>query len=402
MGATFFANAQAIIAARKVKGVSDPFAVGMLGQAEAELARSERQGDYPILTQVAAPGGKLNNVPWVGMKAIESQASDFDAAMQAGALFERAGALDAAERGGRMAERRRVYANGKWPRAAVPGPPASAEQSGETNVRQTMARQGRPIRDRAYRRDPHFSKPVDLDAPRTGVLHTTEGEWDGSLTVFRQHYAPHFLLGMDRPQGRVRIAQLFQIGTIGAALVTHNWIPLVQVEMIGFSKETLWRPDDETAEAMAALMAVCKAEYGIPLSHPWPDGDFGRAGMNPHRAAGKFGHVAGWYGHGDCPSPDTHWDPGALEWSHLFALAKAMPEANAAPSPAPDPPPRPCANYDLSTDAGLTAALATLDYGRAADLESAVKAFQAHDSSLDGIAGPSTKAAIVKALGTPA
>ena len=41
---------------------------------------------------------------------------------------------------------------------------------------------------------PHFSKAVDLGAPRTGVLHTTEGGWDGSLAVFRQHYAPHFLL----------------------------------------------------------------------------------------------------------------------------------------------------------------------------------------------------------------
>ena len=175
--------------------------------------------------------------------------------------------------------------------------------------------------------------------------------------------------------------------------------------MIGFSKETLWRPDDETAEAIAALMAVCKAEYGIPLSRPWADGVYGMArASDPHRAEGKFGHVAGWYGHGDMPSPDTHWDPGALEWGHLFALAEAMPEANAAPTPPLRPPPRPCANYDLSTDAGLTAALATLGYGRAADLESAVKAFQAHDGSLavDGIAGPSTKAAIVKALGTPA
>ncbi len=253
---------------------------------------------------------------------------------------------------------------------------------------------------------PHFSQPVDLDAPRTGVLHTTEGEWDGSLSVFKQHYAPHFLLGVDRSQGRVRIAQLVQVGTIGAALVTHNWLAIVQVEMIGYSKETLWRPDDETAEAIAALMAVCKSEYGIPLAHPWPDGDFGRAGMNPHRSAGKFGVVPGWYGHGDCSSPDTHWDPGALEWGHLFALASTMPEANASPTLPPPAPPRPCCDLDLSTTAGLQMALKSLGYRVTVDgvdgpeTEGAVKAFQAHNGALDvdGDAGPFTRAAIRKAL----
>ncbi len=248
---------------------------------------------------------------------------------------------------------------------------------------------------------PHFNQPVDLDAPRTGVLHTTEGGWAGSLAVFKQHYAPHFLIGIDQSLGRVRIAQLVQIGTIGAALVTHNWLAIVQVEMIGYSKETLWRPDDETSEALAALMAVCKAEYGIPLSHPWPNDNFGRAGMNAHRSSGKFGHVAGWYGHGDCPSPDSHWDPGNLDYDRMFALASAMPEASGSPSPAPPAPLRPCIGFDLSTDEGLRAALDALGYRYSVDLASAVKSFQAHNGLLkvDGIAGPLTKAAIFKALG---
>lgn len=119
---------------------------------------------------------------------------------------------------------------------------------------------------------PHFSQPIDLMAPRAGVLHTTEGEWDASMGVFKQHFAPHFLLGLDRSQGKVRIAQLVQVGTIGAALVTHNWLAIVQVEVIGYSKETPWFFDDETSEAMASLMAVCYAEYGIPLSRQWADG----------------------------------------------------------------------------------------------------------------------------------
>lgn len=171
---------------------------------------------------------------------------------------------------------------------------------------------------------PHFNQEVLLNAPRTGVLHTTEGGWAGSLAIFKQHYAPHFMLGYDADAQKVRIAQLVQIGTIGAALKAHNNQTIVQIEMVGFSKEKPWLPDDDTVSALASLMAVCAAEYGIPLEHPWPDGDFGKAGKNAHRSSGKYGKVPGWYGHGDCPSPDTHWDPGNLKWSAVLAMAQQI------------------------------------------------------------------------------
>ncbi len=171
---------------------------------------------------------------------------------------------------------------------------------------------------------PHFNEGVLLNAPRTGVLHTTEGGWASSLAIFKKHYAPHFMLGFDADAQKVRIAQLVQIGTIGAALKAHNNQAVVQIEMIGFSKEKPWLPDDDTVAAVASLMAVCADEYGIPLGRPWQDGDFGKAGKNPHRSSGNYGKVAGWYGHGDCPSPDTHWDPGNLKWSVILAMAKQM------------------------------------------------------------------------------
>ena len=240
---------------------------------------------------------------------------------------------------------------------------------------------------------PHFLQPVDASAPAAGVLHTTEGGWDGSLAVFKRHYAPHFLVGAGR------IAQLAPVGLIGAALVTHNWLALVQVEVVGFSKQTPWMFDDPTAEAVASLMAACKAEYGIPLTRPWPDGVYGMARANdPHRNGGQFGHVAGWFGHGDVPAPDSHWDPGDLEWSKLFSAAAAI---DPQPSPAPDAPPRPCpAIPDLSTDAGIAAALASLGY-RGLTLAGAVRLFQSAHGGLavDGICGPLTEAAILQALG---
>ena len=167
---------------------------------------------------------------------------------------------------------------------------------------------------------PHFHQQVDLTAPRAGILHTTEGGWDGSLSVFHRHFAPHFMVGLDR--GKAHIAQLVPVGVIGGACRAHNNKAIVQIEMIGFSKETLWRPDEETAKALAALMIVCRDEWGIPLNHPWPESDWGKAGDNPHRHSGKFGAVAGWFGHQDMPNPDAHWDPGHLDWDYIFNLAK--------------------------------------------------------------------------------
>ncbi len=183
---------------------------------------------------------------------------------------------------------------------------------------------------------PHFNVAVPLDAPRTGVLHTTEGGWAGSLDIFKRHFAPHFMLGFDANAGAVRIAQLVQVGTIGAALKANNRQAIVQVEMIGFSRKEPWLPDDGTAEALASLMAVCLVEYGIPLHRPWADGDFGSFGDNPHRTSGKYGKEAGWFGHGDCPSPDTHWDPGNMRWSVILARAQQIADTLAAPaSPLP-------------------------------------------------------------------
>lgn len=246
---------------------------------------------------------------------------------------------------------------------------------------------------------PHFSEAVNLAAPRTGVIHTTEGSTaDGALGVFKTHFAPQFLVAPGR------IIQMVQVGTIGAALVHHNPDTIVQVEVVGFSKQQLWFPDDATAEALAALMATCQTEYGIPLTHPWADGDFGAAGDNPHRHAGKWGVIAGWYGHGDVPSlpapaaPESHWDPGALQWSKLFDLARGMIDILHAPGwkPAVEPP-RPCAGHvDSSTPqkADVTPAVPSDPLMRRKFIQAFLNAHASAGLAVDGQLGPSSEAAI--------
>lgn len=182
---------------------------------------------------------------------------------------------------------------------------------------------------------PYSRKQVQLDLPRSGILHTTEGFFEGALEVFEQHYAPHFEVGLDK--GVPRINQLVKVGYIGSSCRAHNDEAIVQIEMVGFAKTSPWYPHGKVARddghvvdygdtdiALAWLMIEIEKEYGVPLSHPYADDDWGKAGHNSTRSAGKFGKVAGWYGHQNMPDPDVHWDPGHLQWSKLFALANSL------------------------------------------------------------------------------
>jgi hypothetical protein len=192
---------------------------------------------------------------------------------------------------------------------------------------------------------------VDETAPPTGVIHTIEGSLSSGLSVFRSHYAPHFALGGER------IIQLVPLGTMAAALENHpggvetNSITRAQIEIAGHSSEAPWHCDEETAASLADLLATLLSAAEIPLERPFPDEmpakpwatyDFER------RKAGKWGHVAGWFGHVEVPE-NAHWDPGAFQWSKTISSAKEIadsdrPEASPGP-PAPEMAPTPLPDW---------------------------------------------------------
>jgi hypothetical protein len=180
---------------------------------------------------------------------------------------------------------------------------------------------------------PHPSVPVDLDAPPVGVLHTIEGSLGSGLSVFQNRNAPHFTLD-DR-----RIVQMVPLGMIGCSLgnspggVETNCLVRAQIELAGKSDKNSWLPDEPTTAALADLLATLERAAEIPLSRPfeekmpplpWATTKFSR------RAAGKWGKTAGWFGHCEVPEND-HWDPGALQWGKLMALAAEVGGAAGAP-----------------------------------------------------------------------
>jgi hypothetical protein len=197
---------------------------------------------------------------------------------------------------------------------------------------------------------PNPGVQVDLNAPAVGVMHTIEGSLGGGLSVFQQHFAPHFALDGHR------IVQMIPLGMIGCALenrpggVETNRIVRAQIEVAGKSQQKAWVPDPQTLDALADLMATLKFAADIPLKRPfaekmppqpWAVANFSR------RRAGKWGTTAGWFGHVEVPE-NAHWDPGALQWSKVLTRARQIATENGhlqarpqgrpvkAPNPIPD------------------------------------------------------------------
>jgi hypothetical protein len=179
----------------------------------------------------------------------------------------------------------------------------------------------------------YLHEHVVMDRPPVGVLHTTEGSFESALGEFRTKFAPHFLVGNHR------IIQFAPIGTMSHALEHHkgtvetNAWARAQIEIAGASKLHPWLPPPSTLDPLAALVAVLEDVAGIPLTRAWPDflprGVVWATEKNPRRREGIWGHRAGWFGHIEVPG-NSHWDPGALEYSALFARARALKQQFAA------------------------------------------------------------------------
>lgn len=178
---------------------------------------------------------------------------------------------------------------------------------------------------------PHPNADVQTGKPPMGVLHTTEGGWSSAMAVFKQHYAPHFLVG---PR---RIAQLVPLGKMSTALEHPGGYPetnrvcRAQIEVVSFSKTTPYKFDAGTMDALASLMAALKDEAQIPLTRPWPEAmpALPWATIRFSRRQSKWGSESGWYGHVEVPG-NRHWDPGWLQWDELMWLARSK---DTAPPP---------------------------------------------------------------------
>lgn len=164
---------------------------------------------------------------------------------------------------------------------------------------------------------PYFHAPIDLAAPRKGVLHTTEGSTlEGALSAYRSKgFCPNFTLGKDA-RGKTRVLQHKPLGIMGSTLanpsggVDTNRLVMAQIELVGFSKKDLWYPEKDDADALTALMGALCIEAKIPLQ--W---------QLVRRDPRLWTRVQGWCGHIDVPE-NYHWDPGQLDHKRLMVKVR--------------------------------------------------------------------------------
>jgi hypothetical protein len=192
------------------------------------------------------------------------------------------------------------------------------EVGGIAVERPTVAPNGRPIK-RSRERVPTAQEP-------NGVLHTTEGHWEGSLNVFTSTGTPTFMVGHERLRAvgsnspasgsRIRVAQFMPIGEMALTLqnaaggTETNRETVVQIELIGFSKFERWSPPAPVLKVLADLVRQLQAACGIPLQ---------RAGDGTRNVA-RWDGMAGWFSHLEVPE-NSHTDVRNFDWPKLFRAA---------------------------------------------------------------------------------
>ena len=185
-----------------------------------------------------------------------------------------------------------------------------------------------------------------LQAPVVGVLHTTEGATaEGAADTFHANGdAPHFAIDAAsiiqfRPLDQIAMSLVHDPSKNVYKGATNAYA--VQIEIAGFSKQSLWIPDPATASRVAAVMAYASLFHGIPLTVPndWPDDCHDMplpwAARNTRRvwAETHWPAVRGWWLHVEVPgqAPSNHWDCGAMRRTDLLTVAASFTSGSIPP-----------------------------------------------------------------------
>lgn len=170
---------------------------------------------------------------------------------------------------------------------------------------------------------------TDMDSPRKGCGHTTEGNSLPSYGLNQQD-APTFTIGTKKVWQHRALGK--GCGTLqnDAGGGETNTLVHIQFELIGFSSVHSWLPTEAfQRDALSAIKELAHDELGVPRGHVWPDRqETGEvlATEKYERRKKKFPHEPGWYGHVEIPEND-HWDWGSLKWDSLESGESQMVEA---------------------------------------------------------------------------
>ena len=176
-----------------------------------------------------------------------------------------------------------------------------------------------------------------LDPKKVGI-HTTEGPSIASAMSAYISYPPHVIASYEER----RVAQHFPLNVPARSFKgsENDDEPVIQVELVGYARESRYWADEK-------LRWFAENVFG-PIYQLWPcalvgppqgfkdelDGQILARASSKHRFKTKaYEEFSGYLGHQPAPSPDSHWDPGALDIGKLLRFVKEAvhPEAPAAP-----------------------------------------------------------------------
>lgn len=168
--------------------------------------------------------------------------------------------------------------------------------------------------------------------PGKFLWHTTEGSWDGSMSVFRSRLtAPHVMVD---PKARRRV-QFIPLDRSAYALrneaggVETNREQVLQVEVVWWAARAHELTDGDLEwlgrEVLAPMVAAAPFPIAVDRFPTFygPDAGFTLATPDARQRmpAGVWDSFSGQVGHQHVPE-NSHWDPGALNVAKITAAAQ--------------------------------------------------------------------------------
>lgn len=158
-----------------------------------------------------------------------------------------------------------------------------------------------------------------------GILHTTEGSWDGSIAAFEKNNSwPHEMYdpATNRRAQFIPFQQTAKaLRNMSGGVETNrretDGLPgpdVIQVEIVAFAGRIESYP--ETWKLNLALYIIdLSRRSGVPLEFPHEFHGGEAYGLDsPYRATPEqWNSARGWVGHQHVPE-NTHWDPGNIDW----------------------------------------------------------------------------------------
>ena len=166
-----------------------------------------------------------------------------------------------------------------------------------------------------------------VGGPFRGVIHTTEGGWDGSLGEFKNGLkAPHVMAAPPSHPDGPRIVQFISLDRSAYALfnaeggVETNRLGALQVEVVGFAKDSPTLTDNDLAWIGREVIGPMTRAAPGPIKLEGPE-FFGEEDFQA-MSASAWESFNGWCGHQHVPeNVNVHWDPGKIDIQAIFDAA---------------------------------------------------------------------------------